>query len=244
MATAKVVQAGKRQRKPNYSAQENLFLAKCYEEFKDIIDTPHRDANINAKKKKAWDNICSQHKTRFPHIERSKDDLKLKLSKLKMESREKLLEKKNSRNKTGGGKPTTEPNPAQQKILDLCEETPGFKGLKSVETPATVSASQDQLPSDAGSDNDGDQSNETAEPAEEVTASATTSRTGTPSSSTIPRKYASFDDLVHIEKKNNFSNEKNLKLKRKKLKLQIQLLQQKVNEVNSPKDDGQVFFHL
>ena len=82
MATPKDVGAGKRQRKPiNYSAKENLFLAERYKEFKEILDAQHKDVNTNSKKKEAWDTICSQHRVRFPHIERSTDDLKLKLSK-------------------------------------------------------------------------------------------------------------------------------------------------------------------
>ena len=54
-----------------------------------------------------------------------------------MESRDKIQERKKHRNQTGGGKPPSDPTPAQQKILDLCEDTPGFTGLKGVETPAT-----------------------------------------------------------------------------------------------------------
>ena len=36
LATAKDVAPVKRQRKPNYSAQENLFIPERYEEFKEI----------------------------------------------------------------------------------------------------------------------------------------------------------------------------------------------------------------
>lgn len=150
MASSEGVSTQKRGRKPNYSTQENLFLAERYEEYKDILDSPHKDVNTNSKKRKAWDAMCSQHEARFPHVVRSMSDLKLKLSKLKMDSRQKLLEQKKSRNKTGGGKPTADPTPAQQKILDLCEDTPGFKGLQGVETPTTASGSQDHLSSDAG----------------------------------------------------------------------------------------------
>ena len=146
----KLFQLKKKGRKPNYSTQENLFLAERYEEYKDILDSPHKDVNTNSKKRKAWNGICSQHAGRFLHVARTLSDLKLKLSKLKMDSRQKLQEQKKSRNKTGGGKPTSDPTPAQQKILDLCEDTPGFKGLHGVETPATACGSQDHLSSDAG----------------------------------------------------------------------------------------------
>ena len=54
-----------------------------------------------------------------------------------MESRDKIQERKKHRNQTGGGKPPSDPTLAQQKILDLCEDTPGFTGLKGVETPAS-----------------------------------------------------------------------------------------------------------
>lgn len=47
----------KRQRRANYSQEENLFLADKYEEYKDIVDAKHKDANTNKKKK--------QHGKRF-----------------------------------------------------------------------------------------------------------------------------------------------------------------------------------
>lgn len=67
-------------------------------------------------------------------MERSLDDLKSRLSKLKSEARDRLLLVKKDKKVTGGGKPAKEPTPAQQKILDLCEDTPGFIGLVGVES--------------------------------------------------------------------------------------------------------------
>ena len=54
------------------------------------------------------------------------EDLKNKLSKLKSESKDCLMEAKKSKKLTAGGKSPNEPNAAQQKILNLCEETPGL----------------------------------------------------------------------------------------------------------------------
>ena len=48
----KLFQLKKKGRKPNYSTQENLFLAERYEEYKDILDSPHKDVNTNSKRGK------------------------------------------------------------------------------------------------------------------------------------------------------------------------------------------------
>ena len=40
-----------------------------------------------------------------------------------------VMKAKKSKKLTGGGQPPTEPSAAQQKILDLGEDTPGFTGL-------------------------------------------------------------------------------------------------------------------
>ena len=123
-----------RGRKANYSVEENLFLAEKYEEHKNTIDAKHKDAGTNKIKKEVWVTILTQHRARFPQVERSLDDLKSRLSKLKSESRVCLQSITKSRKITGGGKATKEPNAAQQKILDLCEDTPGFQGLAGVES--------------------------------------------------------------------------------------------------------------
>ena len=97
----------KRQRRANYSQEENLFLADKYEEYKDIVDAKHKDANTNKKKKAVWEAIFSQHKARF-EVERSLDDLKSRLSKLKSEAKDRLLSAKKDKKVTGGGKPAKE----------------------------------------------------------------------------------------------------------------------------------------
>ena len=64
-------------------------MAECYEQFNDILDSQHKDANTNARKNKAWETILNQHKAKFPNVSRTVHDLKTKLSKLKMEARAK-----------------------------------------------------------------------------------------------------------------------------------------------------------
>lgn len=67
----------KRERKINFTQDENLFLADKYEEFKHVIDAQHKDANTNRKKKESWAEILQQHQARFT-VERSLSDLKTK----------------------------------------------------------------------------------------------------------------------------------------------------------------------
>ena len=93
----------KQLRKANYSASESLFLAEKYDEFKEVIDSQHKDAGTNNWKCKAWESIFEQHKARFPKVDRTRDELKQKLFKLKMEARENLQQQKKARAKTGGG---------------------------------------------------------------------------------------------------------------------------------------------
>ena len=73
--------------------------------------------------------MLAQYRAKFPHVERTMEDLKNKLSKLKSESKDCLTEAKKSKKLTGGGKSPNEPNATQQKILNLCEEIPGFTGM-------------------------------------------------------------------------------------------------------------------
>ena len=90
----------KRPRKSNYSLEENLFLADKYEEFKDVLDAKHKDVNTNWRKREDWESVLEQHRARFSHVERTLEDLKTKLSKLKMESRDCLLDAKKMRKAT------------------------------------------------------------------------------------------------------------------------------------------------
>ena len=62
-------------RKLNFSHDENVFLTSMYEEFKEILDASHRDADTNKKKNEAWEKIISLHRNRFPHVARSREDL-------------------------------------------------------------------------------------------------------------------------------------------------------------------------
>ena len=138
--------SSKRMRKANYSQEENLFLAEKYEEFKDSLDAKHKGASTNRQKKDTWRKIQQQFDARFPGKDRSVEDLKSRLSKLKSESRDRLSVYCKSRAATGGGEHPPEPTPAQQKILDICEGSPSFEGLIGVETGATsvaVSATND-----------------------------------------------------------------------------------------------------
>lgn len=122
-------------RKTNFSAAENAFLTELYEEYKEVLDDNHRDANTNNKKNEAWGDIVRRHNSRFPFVSRGKDDLRSKLGKLKSGAREVLLEKKKSLRKTGGGRDEVPPpNEAVQKILDLCSDTPSFQGLEGVDS--------------------------------------------------------------------------------------------------------------
>ena len=146
----------KRPRKSNYSQEENLFLADKYEEYKDVLDAKHKDVNTNRRKREAWESVLEQHRARFPHVERTLEDLKTKLSKLKMDSRDCLLDAKKMRKETGGGKPPKEPNAAQQKILDMCEDTPGFSGLTGGIDSAAEESYLDDGTSLLACDNDGE----------------------------------------------------------------------------------------
>lgn len=116
-------------RKLNFSHDENVFLTSMYEEFKEILDASHRDADTNKKKNEAWEKIISLHRNRFPHVARSREDLRVKLSKLKSGAKEVHLQQKKSQRKTGGGKPLPPPSEPHQKMLDLCADTPAFNGL-------------------------------------------------------------------------------------------------------------------
>ena len=49
------------------------------------------------------------------------------------------MSQKKAKKATGGGKPPKDPSPAEQKILDLCADTPGFKGLQGAESGALTS---------------------------------------------------------------------------------------------------------
>lgn len=135
--------SNKRPRKNNFSEAEALFLSDKYEEFKSIIDAKHKDANTNRKKREAWDDILRQHQSRFA-VERSLTNLKEKLSKLKTEGREALLSQKKAKTATGGGKPPKDPSPAAQKIIDLCADTPGFKGLDGMESGGLSKKSKEE----------------------------------------------------------------------------------------------------
>ena len=72
---------------------------------------------IRTGKKEVWYSLLSQHRARFLHIKRTN------------ESKDCLIEAKKSKKLTGSGKSPNEPNATQQKILSLCEETPGFTGM-------------------------------------------------------------------------------------------------------------------
>ena len=55
--------------------------------------TSIRRKRVNKKKRKrkkkgAWYSVLAQHRARFPHVERTMEDLKNKLSKLKSESKD------------------------------------------------------------------------------------------------------------------------------------------------------------
>ncbi len=70
------------------------------------------------KKKEAWTCILSQHHARYSAVERSLDDLKNRLTKLKSEPTECYTSMKTTRKVTGGGQSQKEPDEPQQKILD------------------------------------------------------------------------------------------------------------------------------
>ena len=70
---------GKRnKRKANYSQEENLFVAEKYDEFKDVIDSKHKDVNTNRKKANAWQTIYTQYQGRFSMNNRSLGDIQNK----------------------------------------------------------------------------------------------------------------------------------------------------------------------
>ena len=90
-------------------------MANKYEESKHIIDAKHKNINKNRKKKErkgAWYSVLPQHRARFLHVEIMMEDLENKLSNLKSESKDCLMELKKSKKLTGGGKPPNEPNSA------------------------------------------------------------------------------------------------------------------------------------
>lgn len=93
-------------------------------------------------------------------------------------------------------------------------------------------------------DDDSGLSNATIAPAVHATVSSGSSKIPP---GKVPRKYASFDDLVDIERANALLKQENLKLKQKKLKLEIELLERKLN-ASTPKDDSDspspVYFNL
>ena len=130
-----------KKRKANYSDEENLFIAEKFDELKDVLESKHKDVNTNCKKKDAWEFILTQHRARFPTTNRTLGDLKYRLSKLKSESKNHVIQSKMSRNKTGGRKAAPEPTAAQQKIIDLCEDTPAFQALDGVESGVEPSCS-------------------------------------------------------------------------------------------------------
>lgn len=121
-------------RKQNFSAAENAFITELYEEHQSILDAAHRDVDTNRRKNEAWAEIVKRHSARFPFVNRTKEDIRMKLQKLKTGAKEVLLAKKKSIRKTGGGQADPPPNEAVQKILDLCESTPSFQGLEGADS--------------------------------------------------------------------------------------------------------------
>ena len=87
---------GKKTRKLNFSNAENLFLVEKYEQYKDMLEAKHKDANTNRKKRDIWIAIIEQHNSRFSDCTRTELELKNRLTKLKSESKECLLAKKKS----------------------------------------------------------------------------------------------------------------------------------------------------
>lgn len=221
----------KRQRKANFSQSENVFLAEKYEEHKEIIDGTSKEACANKKKAETWAKILTQFSARFPAVDRSTEDLKNRLSKLKTESREYHSKAKKHRRGTGGGPPVSPPTAAQQKILDVSQETPSFTGLDGVESGEVIDQASDEE-NEYPKNCTGISSNDHG------VTEATIQRTATESVHRKPSQNTKYDVLLDIEIENAQIKRENLKLKQKRLTLEIQLLERRIlYERNGSSDD-------
>ena len=246
-----------KRRKFNFSAAENAFLIDQYEEKQEVLDAAHRDANTNQKKNKAWEEIVTLHSQKFPLVSRTRDDLKMKLSKLKTSAKEQLLQEKKSRAKTGGGQAVPPPNEAVGKIMDLCAETPAFQGLEGadsfrqgmpvillennviIEFYLAADADVDSSPLEEDAEYVSEQSTQgqsMPEPREKNAAS----RSGRPTKRRPTKRTkqgapkpshhgAQWDALVAEEVEMAAIKKQNLLLKQQKLQLQIEILQRQLH---------------
>ncbi|ELU16105.1 hypothetical protein CAPTEDRAFT_214702 [Capitella teleta] len=192
-------------RKPNFTQEESVFLIEMYEKRKEILDSASKSACANRKRKDCWTEILAKHAARFPASVRTKEDLRIKLGKLKSESRELLMQQRKS--KTGRGIPPM--SASDQRMLDLCEETAG-------------SGDENHEPNDMEHT---DQYEESDASMQEDDERIIKSESSNPSVASNQNRY---DALVDMEQENMILKKQNLILEQEKLKLEILLLKQKL----------------
>lgn len=106
------------------------FLIEKYEEKIGILKNKEKTADINKKKKNAWEEITNSVNALDGKSCRTVSQVKTRYKNMYNRAKQKLSRIRSHSTTTGGGSPfAVKLTPTEQKIADLFGESPTFKGI-------------------------------------------------------------------------------------------------------------------
>lgn len=103
MFTMAECQAPKKQRKANFSTEENEVIVDEVEKNQGILFSKLTNSVTNSRKKKLWDSICAKVNALSKGVCRSTQDVKKRWQDMQSAAKKKEVKRKHEIKKTGGG---------------------------------------------------------------------------------------------------------------------------------------------
>lgn len=112
------------------SAEIDLFLIEKYEEKIGILKSKEKTADINKKKKKAWEEITTGVNALDGKCSRTVEQVKTRYKNMYNRAKQKLSRIRSHNSTTGGGSTSSiKLTSTEQKIAELFGDSPTFQGI-------------------------------------------------------------------------------------------------------------------
>lgn len=132
-ADVEVLQSSTRKRKPNFSAQEIAIITQMFEDNKQVLKSKFTNVKTNKLKQSVWESIAIAVNA-AGHASRTVSEVKEKWTNLQRTAKQEFAKFRKEQRKTGGGPQPRTPSAATEKIIEMFQDTPSFKGLEGFET--------------------------------------------------------------------------------------------------------------
>ena len=114
----------------DYKENLDVLLIDLYESRIGVLKSTLKSADINKKKKKAWEEITTTINANDGRCSRTVDQIKARYKNMYNRAKSKLSRMKSHSSKTGGGEHCPiQLQTHEKKILELFGDTPSFNGI-------------------------------------------------------------------------------------------------------------------